>query len=213
MGKRRITSEQIVHIYGLKSNLEDKIRYIGWASNLTRRLQCHIYEATNPDKSTSSESHKNRWIRKILSENGKISIIPIEEIEYRYHNEKERYWIKKYERKNLTNGTNGGDDTDHLRNTRSSVPNIYAMKLKLWHCHQRSFLYSVENYTITMFGTSISNTSGSMMVLGGEDMSGNYCPPKPLHELMDEFYAMENPYLKMSDEEIERIYFDYINKE
>lgn len=87
-------------IYGLFSEEDGVIRYIGKSDNPEYRLKRHIYQRN------FSKTYKNNWINKVLDSNNKLSYKIIEEVDYNEWSEKEIYWISKFE--NLTNHSKGG---------------------------------------------------------------------------------------------------------
>ena len=94
-------------IYLISNNINQKV-YIGKSKNIQKRFQEHIYEAFQ----RNSNRHLCRAIRKYGKENFKYIIL--EEITLQDYdnisNEKERYWINKYNSfENGYNMTEGGD--------------------------------------------------------------------------------------------------------
>lgn len=90
-----------VYIYGLYSNTDDTIRYIGKANDLENRLKMH-YSQRN-----SGKTHKNNWIKKIIDNGGFINIKVIETVTIDNWIEREKYWINLY-KDQLTNTSSGG---------------------------------------------------------------------------------------------------------
>jgi group I intron endonuclease len=93
-----------VYIYGLIDPRNNQIKYVGWSSNPQRRYKEHLYVS-----SLETNSHKNNWIKKLLGNNLKPYMIILEEILTVEFEEKEKYWINLFGRKNLTNQTDGGE--------------------------------------------------------------------------------------------------------
>jgi hypothetical protein len=87
-------------IYGLFSDEDEKIRYVGKSDNPEYRLKRHIQQRNY------SDTYKNRWINKMLREHKKIYYKIIEEVMYDIWPEREIYWIERIE--NLTNTSKGG---------------------------------------------------------------------------------------------------------
>lgn len=89
-----------------KTNL---VRYVGQTSKkLEKRLSSHINKAKNtPNKTT----HKNTWIKSLISENLKPIIELVEVVSDSEWKEKEKYYIKKYKELgfDLLNLSEGGD--------------------------------------------------------------------------------------------------------
>lgn len=92
-------------IYGLYDpRYPNIIRYVGKTiSSLRKRLQSHLDEC----KKTNSNTYKINWIKSLLKENIKPSIILIEECEIDIWQDRERFWISKLN--DLTNTTEGGE--------------------------------------------------------------------------------------------------------
>jgi|LauGreDrversion4_2_1035121.scaffolds.fasta_scaffold13238_4 predicted GIY-YIG superfamily endonuclease len=90
-----------VYIYGLCTNVDDTIRYIGKTNNLQKRLKSH-YSQRNVSK-----TYKNNWINKVIDDGNKIIISIIEEVNFEEWQEREIFWIEKY-KSNLTNTSKGG---------------------------------------------------------------------------------------------------------
>lgn len=98
-------------IYGLCSSADNVIKYVGLTKQkLSTRLKAHIYDATHPLNSSSYGSYKSRWIRKVLRSGHNVNIIILEETIEKECDEKERLWITRYGKNNLTNVTIGGRD-------------------------------------------------------------------------------------------------------
>jgi hypothetical protein len=89
-----------VYIYGLYTNQDDTIRYVGKCSDPDYRLKMH-YSQRNYKK-----SYKNEWIKKSIKNGEKILIKIIEEVNENDWPEKEKEWINKFD--NLTNLAEGG---------------------------------------------------------------------------------------------------------
>jgi len=90
-----------VYIYGLCTDIDKTIRYIGKAKNLEKRLKCH-YSQRNVSK-----THKNNWINKVINDGNKIVISIIEIVDINDWQKREIFWIEKY-KNNLTNTSKGG---------------------------------------------------------------------------------------------------------
>lgn len=89
-----------VFIYGLCSSDDNIIRYVGKCSDIEYRLKMH-YSQRN-----SSKTHKNNWINYIIKKGCKLKMIVLEEVSEKYWQNREIYWISKFE--NLTNTSSGG---------------------------------------------------------------------------------------------------------
>lgn len=96
-------------IYGLSCPITNEIRYIGYASNLNRRINQHL-QPSNLIKS----NYKNNWIKSLLKINLKPLVVVLKKCK-NYKElpkiEKEIIAIYKFLGYNLTNLTNGGDGT------------------------------------------------------------------------------------------------------
>jgi hypothetical protein len=108
-----------IFIYILIDPRNNEIRYVGKTTNIYVRFHNHIA----PSK-LNDDSHKSKWIKKILSE-GIIPLIQVLEITNEFcWKEKEKYWIKYYRDLgcDLTNISDGGIDTgDHNKKTSYDV--------------------------------------------------------------------------------------------
>lgn len=115
-------NENIIFIYGLKDPRDNKIRYVGWTKDIKKRLINHI----TPSR-IKKNTHKNNWIKQLLSLNLKPEIIIIEEVSYDNRLQKEKYWINFYGRDNLTNSTDGGEGMcgfKHSEKTRKLISEL-----------------------------------------------------------------------------------------
>jgi hypothetical protein len=87
-------------IYGLFSDSDKVIRYVGKSDNPEYRLKRHIYQRND------SKTHKNNWINKLLDNNEKLLYKILEVVDYDKWSEKEKKWISKFD--NLVNTSEGG---------------------------------------------------------------------------------------------------------
>lgn len=87
-------------IYGLFSDSDKVIRYVGKSDNPEYRLKRHIYQRND------SKTHKNNWINKLLKNNEKLLYKILEVVDYDKWSEKEKIWISKFD--NLVNTSEGG---------------------------------------------------------------------------------------------------------
>jgi hypothetical protein len=90
-----------VYIYGLHTNIDETIRYVGKTNNLEKRLKSH-YSQRNVSK-----THKNNWIKKVINDDNEIIISIIEIVDVLDWQKREIFWINKY-KENLTNTSKGG---------------------------------------------------------------------------------------------------------
>ena len=96
--------ENKILIYGLTG--DDKIiRYVGMTP--LRRLEKRRIEHISEAKSLRDNRHKNNWIRKILKNGEDLNIFVLEECDESTWQEKEKFWISKFD--NLTNKSEGGE--------------------------------------------------------------------------------------------------------
>lgn len=111
-------------IYGLFDlNDPGRVRYVGRTKGaLGARLKAHCRKAKSQD------THKARWIKRVWSEGGCISIRLLQEVPLVDHAEAERVWIKIIGRENLTNGTDGGDGTIGHRMSDAARARISAFQ-------------------------------------------------------------------------------------
>jgi hypothetical protein len=83
------------YIYLLKDPETNEIRYVGQTDNIKRRFNQHINKCCDV-KNKQYGTHKNCWIRKLLSNNLKPIIEVLEETEtLELSNQRERFWIEK----------------------------------------------------------------------------------------------------------------------
>lgn len=87
-------------IYGLFSDKDKVIRYVGKSDNPEYRLKRHIYQRND------SKTHKNYWIKNLLKNNEKLLYEILEIVDYNEWSEKEKEWISKFD--NLVNTSEGG---------------------------------------------------------------------------------------------------------
>ena len=104
-----------IFIYGLVDPRNNKVKYIGWTINTKNRYKKHL----SPYR-LKKNSHKNNWIKQLLS----LGLSPVMKIiEMVSDDEKfdrEKYWISFYGRENLTNSTDGGDGALGHRHSKKS---------------------------------------------------------------------------------------------
>ena len=94
-------------IYVLCDPITNNIRYVGKAVNLYIRIRKHFNQSR-----LIKPNHKNNWIKSLLSNNQKPTVLIIEEcLDEDSLNRAEIKWIKYYKELgcDLTNGTEGGD--------------------------------------------------------------------------------------------------------
>jgi len=93
-----------LYIYGLIDPRNNRVRYVGWCISLEKRLMAHLRLSCLKKK-----THKNDWIKLLLSLKMSPTIKLLEVVDTLNYHEMEKKWIKFYGRENLTNGTDGGD--------------------------------------------------------------------------------------------------------
>ena len=94
------------YIYGLFDPHTTELRYIGKAKNVHRRLALHLCPTQLRPK-----THKNHWIKSLLSVGRKPEVSVFEEVVLERWEEAEKFWIEYFQFLGcrLTNGTSGGD--------------------------------------------------------------------------------------------------------
>lgn len=111
--------KRTTYIYSL-SYPEGNIRYIGKTNIPKNRIRNHIYEA----KRNKWNSHKNNWIKQLLSEGNKPIFNIIEEVDYEKWEDAEIYWIAQFKAWNfdLVNKNPGGIGVKfHTDDTRKKM--------------------------------------------------------------------------------------------
>ncbi len=103
-----------VFIYGLIEKNNNTLRYIGKTADIKRRIRRHINERFLHD------SHKNRWIRKMINDSDELDIVIIDivnQTEWQYW---EKFYISYYKfiGCKLINGTNGGDQPQSTKSRK-----------------------------------------------------------------------------------------------
>ena len=120
---KEIIEPDFVYIYSLIDPRDNIVRYVGKSKNIKMRLSYH----TTPSK-LKKNTHKNNWIKQLLSLGLKPTIIILETVYKNIWKEKEKYWINFFGRENLTNGTDGGEGssgaTEETRNIISEKARI-----------------------------------------------------------------------------------------
>jgi group I intron endonuclease len=105
-----------VYIYGLIDPINNEIRYVGKSVNPIMRLRKHISERFKHD------SYKDRWIRKIISNDTKPEIIIIDEVLNDNWCFWEQFYISYFKMvgARLTNSTIGGDQPPSTKGRKHS---------------------------------------------------------------------------------------------
>jgi len=112
-----------VYIYGLIDPSTNQLRYVGKTVDINRRYRRHINERFIHD------SHKDRWIRKLIDNNLKPEIIILDivsEVDWKFW---EIHYISYFKHIgcNLTNGTNGGDQPPSTKGRRHLIESRIKM--------------------------------------------------------------------------------------
>lgn len=96
-----------VTIYGLHCPLAGYVKYVGKAVNVLYRFNRHL----GPKELLKDETHKTRWIRKLLSLGLSPELVILEETDEEHWAERERWWIEHLRTQGfiLTNSTDGGE--------------------------------------------------------------------------------------------------------
>jgi hypothetical protein len=94
--------ENKIFIYGLCSNDDNFIRYVGKSYRPNIRKNEHLSSVKR-----GVNTHKNNWIKKVIKSGGTITVQILEECSENDWPDKEKYWIKRF--KNLTNVSEGGE--------------------------------------------------------------------------------------------------------
>jgi hypothetical protein len=104
----------MTYIYTLSDGYN--IRYVGKTLNLKKRYTSHICE------SYLKRTHKEKWIQKILSNNGKIIMEILDECEETISSEIECFWIHNLKSWgfNLVNSTEGGEGSSPMKGKNHS---------------------------------------------------------------------------------------------
>lgn len=93
------------YVYTLTDPRTNEVRYVGWTTNLPRRLREHIAEPRR------YRTHKSNWIRSVLADGQKPILIVVETGKGEGWEAVECKWIAAYRAQgcNLTNATDGGN--------------------------------------------------------------------------------------------------------
>jgi hypothetical protein len=104
-----------IYIYGLYDPSNQQIRYIGKTIQPEKRLKHHLFEAQD-EKRRTYNTHKNRWVRKVLSEglSPELTILAITN-EENWQEEERKLIAQNKDQWDLTNISAGGDGVDAER--------------------------------------------------------------------------------------------------
>jgi hypothetical protein len=106
-------------IYGLIDPRDGLVAYIGYTKKpINDRLKAHIQ-----DSKRFNRTHKQKWIRKLLSLNLEPSIIILKQFKTRTWEYWEKRYIKKYRKRGylLKNSTDGGDGVTMTPEVRKKI--------------------------------------------------------------------------------------------
>lgn len=104
----------MTYIYTLSDG--NNVRYVGKTSHLKKRYISHICE------SHLKRTHKEKWIQKVLSNNGKIIMEILDECDDEISSEIESFWIELLNSWgfNLVNLTGGGEGSSPMKGRHHS---------------------------------------------------------------------------------------------
>tara|TARA_R110000868_G_scaffold76573_3_gene220129 strand:+ start:10312 stop:10968 length:657 start_codon:yes stop_codon:yes gene_type:complete len=117
-----------IYIYKLIDPITNEVRYIGKTKKvLKKRLYEHL-----TIRNLKPKTHKNHWIRSLLSKNLKPKIELLEITDEHTWQLSEQQHIKRFRGSgvNLTNATNGGDGALGCKRSRESIQKILDTKKK-----------------------------------------------------------------------------------
>lgn len=97
-----VGKSNIAYIYALCCPFNGEVRYIGKTNNPKRRYREHL-------TLLNERTHKTNWIKKLLQQNVNPTIKFLEIVRSDLINDREIFWINKFNGTNLLNGTLGGD--------------------------------------------------------------------------------------------------------
>lgn len=147
-------------IYGLVDPDSKQVRYIGKSTIGLKRPREHKKRSL-----LLAMSHKNNWIKNLISQNKIYEITILEEnIELSKLSEREIYWISFYKENGiiLTNSTEGGEGTPGFRFSEESKNNISITK-KEWAKNNPDKLKMARSYVekpnIIKDGITLKNCS------------------------------------------------------
>lgn len=102
-------------IYVLRDPKTNEVRYVGAATNLKARIKHHIY-------ARQKQTEKGAWIDSLLAE-GRRPIIEIIEIAGGNWEEREKFWIEKYDSTGarLFNKSEGGPGAKGIKRSKETI--------------------------------------------------------------------------------------------
>jgi len=215
--RRKKCTDDPCYIYTLIDPITSETRYIGQSINTQTRFSAHIYEAMNPEYSLYPESHKNRWIRKLVAQNEKPRLSIIETTTCGQANDRESYWIKFYGRKNLTNMTDGANDKNHFYNwdiydhDKLSI-NIRRIRSNLKNKWLKRHKRKINNHIACMYGINYENAKKDDKFLDNTIIQFGGYEDVPISNMtVREWMNEQPPYDDYTDEECYEKYCELDN--
>lgn len=97
---------KVAYIYGLVDPDTQQVRYIGKSTNPKRRLYAHL----SPTE-LSGDCYRTRWLRRLVNEGKRPSLLCVATVPADAWEDAERYWIEHYRKLGapLTNTNPGGE--------------------------------------------------------------------------------------------------------
>lgn len=219
MGKRtiRFKPDDVYYIYGLVDPRTDKVRYVGKSYNIKRRCTDHVYEAAHPEFSEYPESHKNRWIRQLISLDIKPIVKLLEETTYGESDRREQYWVKFYGRKNLTNQNDGGSKLEYFQNV--SIYDYSRIKedrnriiAQLSAILKKNMYNSLKNWTSTMMGIKIETILNSEELVDKEKIKKYNCSSNDIAYIENSLLEIKNITLDLKRKKDTDIYIEFLTE-
>lgn len=191
------------YIYTLSDPDTLDIRYIGQTNNINRRFNDHISSSTNK-KSHSYNTHKSRWIRKILNSGNKPIITIIDKCNTLVEsNILEKYYIEEYikEGYKLTNSYST-DVTEFSIETRKKM-SIAKLGKSLEEIH------GVEK------AKELKENFIKRTILCNKDRPKSNITKKKISDKLKEYFKDKNNHwaygMKMSEEHKEKLRLSKLN--
>lgn len=112
-------------VYGLVDPRSKEVRYVGWTSNIRRRMREHCCPKDR------ERAYKDNWLRELKTSGLSPICITLETGNGDGYGEAEKHWIAKYRDSGvrLTNITDGGDGaTGHIKSIETRLKLSSALK-------------------------------------------------------------------------------------